>query len=72
MTLVVVVVVVIVPDAIFIGLLELELEQSIFVSSILLQPKNDDFNFLIFSFGLSVGPVFRMVDLLELPIVMSA
>lgn len=45
--------------------------QSIRFSPILLQPKNDDFNFLIFSFGLSVGPVFRM-EFLELPSVMSA
>lgn len=45
--------------------------QSILFSSILLQPKNDDFSFLIFSFGLSVGPEFRM-EFLELPSVMSA
>lgn len=49
----------------------LVLEQSILFSSILLQLKNDDFNFLIFSFGLSVGPVFR-IEFLTVPSVMSA
>lgn len=54
-----------------IGLTVLVDARFIFASSFLFEPKNDDFNFLIFSFGLSVGPIFR-IAFLELPSVMSA